>query len=76
MITVICTHLNPQTMMAMNSLEQKFIDHTEFMKFYTLAKTDPYVMVNVIIKYDPQVKPGLKNINDARLFRLAKDNPL
>lgn len=76
MIHVQCTYLNPNTMTAMNSLEQTFIDHVEFMKFYKLAKTDPYVIVNIVLKYDPKLKPGLKNVNDAQLLRLGKDNPL
>lgn len=76
MITVKCTYLNPETLRPMNSLEKKFPDPIEFRKFYLLAKTDPCVILDVVFKYDPQAKPVLKDVYDARLLRLGRENPV
>jgi hypothetical protein len=76
-ITVECTYLNPETMMPTNSvLTKTFTRADEFKSFYSLAKADPCVILNVILRYDPVAKPGFKDYNDARLLRLSKENPV
>lgn len=63
-------------MMPINSMEKIFIETDEFRKFYNLAKSDPYVIISVVLSYNPVDKPVLKDVYDARLLRLSKENPL
>lgn len=76
MITVQCTYLNPTTMMSMSSLEKQFTEPSEFAKFYLLAKSDPYVLINITLGYNPVDKPSLKGVYDAQLSRLGRELPV
>jgi len=67
MIHVECTFLNANFQPTGN-LMKIFNQRDEFNKFYRLAKTDPYVILNVMFQYDPQIKP----INDIKLLGLSK----
>lgn len=71
---VVCTYLNPQTMMPTgNSLAKTFTSPDEFTKFYNICKADPCVVINVMT-YDPHAKAALKSVYDHTLLKLSRNS--
>lgn len=75
MITVVCTYLNPKTMMPMNNLEKIFMDLGEYSKFYNMAKSDPYVVLSVM-NYDSKSNPSLHEKYSMILLSLPRGLPI
>lgn len=75
MIHVECTYLNPANLMPTANLYQVFKSVDEYKKFYSLAKTDPFVVLN-IMRYNPQENSSLKHVRDAILLNCPRSNPL
>lgn len=74
MIFVVCTYLNPNSLMPMSNLEKSFTDMKDFNEFYKTAKTDPLTVIN-IMRYNPIDKPGLRDKYDIQLLNLSRENP-
>lgn len=65
--------LDSNTLMPKASYEKFFTNISEYTKFYNLAKSDPYCMINVM-KYNPKENQFLKNINDIKLLSVVREN--
>lgn len=64
--------LDPKTFMPIGSYTKQFTSLREFNSFYKLAKTDPYVIIN-ILKYNPQENPVQKTSYDVMLYGMNKE---
>lgn len=75
MIYIVCTYLNPQTMMPMSNLEKTFNSLHEYNEYYKMVKVDPCVVLSVM-SYNPLEFPNRKTLYDYKLLSLSRINPV
>lgn len=75
MVHVECTIINTETFKIISTVNKNFKNGHEFNEFYSFAKDDPSMLLNIMY-YDPYAFSIKKDVYDAKLLRLTKENPV
>ncbi len=72
MIHVVCQFLSAEFKLV-GSIKKEFVNQGEFNSWYRVAKADPYMIIEVMIGYNPENNASLKSVYDATLYGLARN---
>jgi hypothetical protein len=73
MITVECSIIDLKTRIIKGKYNKIFTIGDDFNKWYAIVKTDCDTIIN-IMRYNPEYNPGLKDVYDAKLLRVTREN--